>query len=319
MRELGLEGARRGRRHRTAIADPGAPRAADLVQLRLTPARPDAVWVADFTRVATWAGTVYVAFVLDAHSRRILGWRAATSMRTDLVLDALEQALWTCTRQGVTDLSGSCATTTPDRNTRRLRSPSASPPPAPRPASERSATPWITPWPRVRSGCSRPELIRRRGPWNNVDDVELATLEWVDPPRPVRKLWDQPQMAGATVDQGADRPSDSSGRRSNRPPSRRPGSDAPPRWALVDQPSRSDEPGRAGDGAAPPPAQQPHGAPGSAPARACPVQLELVLHDPPQLGLAAEPRPPRPPRPPGPASGAGMGQLAVIDAAVVRP
>jgi hypothetical protein len=162
MRELGLEGARRGRRHRTAIADPGAPRAADLVQLRLTPARPDAVWVADFTRVATWAGTVYVAFVLDAHSRRILGWRAATSMRTDLLLDALEQALWTCTRQGVTDLSGSCATTTPDRNTRRLRSPSASPPPAPRPASERSATPWITPWPRVRSGCSRPELIRRR-------------------------------------------------------------------------------------------------------------------------------------------------------------
>jgi putative transposase len=106
MRELGLEGARRGRRHRTAIADPGAPRAADLVQLRLTPARPDAVWVADFTRVATWAGTVYVAFVLDAHSRRILGWRAATSMRTDLVLDALEQALWTRTRQGVTDLSG---------------------------------------------------------------------------------------------------------------------------------------------------------------------------------------------------------------------
>ena len=106
MRDLGLEGARRGRRHRTTVADPGAARPSDLVQRRFTPARPDAVWVADFTYVATWSGTVYVAFVLDAHSRRILGWRAATSMRTDLVLDALEQAIWTRTREGVTDLSG---------------------------------------------------------------------------------------------------------------------------------------------------------------------------------------------------------------------
>jgi transposase InsO family protein len=62
--------------------------------------------VADFTYVATWSGTVYVAFVLDAHSRRILGWRAATSMRTELVLDALEQAIWTRTREGVDDLTG---------------------------------------------------------------------------------------------------------------------------------------------------------------------------------------------------------------------
>src|SRR4051812_28800640 len=76
MRELGLEGARRGRRHRTTIADPAAARPADLVQRRFSPARPDAVWVADFTYVATWSGTVYVTFVLDAHSRRILGWRA---------------------------------------------------------------------------------------------------------------------------------------------------------------------------------------------------------------------------------------------------
>jgi putative transposase len=62
--------------------------------------------VADFTYVATWSGAVDVAFVLDCHSRRILGWRAATSMRTDLVLDALEQTIWTRTREGVTDLSG---------------------------------------------------------------------------------------------------------------------------------------------------------------------------------------------------------------------
>ncbi len=64
------------------------------------------MWVADFTYVATWSGTVYVAFVIDCHSRRILGWRAATSMRTELVLDALEQAIWTCIREGVSDLAG---------------------------------------------------------------------------------------------------------------------------------------------------------------------------------------------------------------------
>ncbi len=106
MRELGLAGAHRGQRRRTTVADPGAPRSADLVERRFSPARPDAVWVADFTYVATWSGTVYVAFVLDAHSRRILGWRAATSMRTELVLDALEQAIWTRAREGVGDLSG---------------------------------------------------------------------------------------------------------------------------------------------------------------------------------------------------------------------
>jgi putative transposase len=116
MRDLGLTGARRGTRQRTTIADPAAARPADLVQRRFSHARPDAIWVADFT-VATWSGTVYVAFVLDAHSRRILGWRAARSMRTELVLDALEQALWTRQREGVTDLSASCVTTTPRQYT----------------------------------------------------------------------------------------------------------------------------------------------------------------------------------------------------------
>jgi hypothetical protein len=76
------------------------------VQRRFSQARPGAVWVADFTYVATWSGTVYVGFVLDAYSRRILGWRASTSMRTELVLDALEQAIWTRAREGVYDLSG---------------------------------------------------------------------------------------------------------------------------------------------------------------------------------------------------------------------
>lgn len=107
MRELGLRGVRRGGATRgTTITDPAAQRPADLVNRQFSPRRPDAIWVADFTYVVTWSGTVYVAFVIDAFSRRILGWRAAQNMRTDLVLDALEMAIWARGRQGVVDLSG---------------------------------------------------------------------------------------------------------------------------------------------------------------------------------------------------------------------
>jgi transposase InsO family protein len=88
MRELGLAGARRGRRVRTTRPDAAAARPADLVRRQFSPPGPDRLWVADFTYVPTWAGMVYVAFVIDAYSRRILGWRAATTMRTSLVLDA---------------------------------------------------------------------------------------------------------------------------------------------------------------------------------------------------------------------------------------
>jgi putative transposase len=179
MRELGLEGARRGRRHRRTVANPGAPRAADLVQRRFTSARPDAVWVADFTCVATWSGTVYVAFVLDAHSRRILGWRAATSMRTDLVLDALEQVLWTRTREGVDDLAGlvchhdAGSQYTSIAFTERLAAGAAASVGTVGDALDNALA-------ETQIGLFKTELIRRRGPWKNVDDVELATLEWVD-------------------------------------------------------------------------------------------------------------------------------------------
>ena len=106
MGELGLVGVRRGRRVRTTVADAAAPRPADLVERRFDPPAPNSTWVADFTYVPTWSGMVYVAFVIDAYARRILGWRAATTMRTELVLDALEQAVWTRQREGVDDLSG---------------------------------------------------------------------------------------------------------------------------------------------------------------------------------------------------------------------
>jgi putative transposase len=106
MGVLGLVGARLGATVRTTRPDPAGRRAPDLVRRRFTAVAPDRIWVADFSYVATWAGFVYVAFVLDAFSRRILGWKAATTMRTELVLDALEQAIWTRAQAGVTDLSG---------------------------------------------------------------------------------------------------------------------------------------------------------------------------------------------------------------------
>ena len=106
MKVLGLQGIRRGKRCKTTTPDPAAARPSDLVKRRFNPARPNALWVADFTYVATWAGVVYVAFVIDAYARRILGWRAARSMRTQLVLDALEQAVWVRRREGIDNLAG---------------------------------------------------------------------------------------------------------------------------------------------------------------------------------------------------------------------
>jgi putative transposase len=94
MRDLGLRGVVRGRRTKTTIPDGLAQRPRDLVERNFTATRPNQLWVADLTYVATWRGFVYVAFVIDAFSRRIVGWRATSSLRSDLALDALEQALY---------------------------------------------------------------------------------------------------------------------------------------------------------------------------------------------------------------------------------
>lgn len=100
MRAQGLRGAVRGQAKRTTIADPAADRARDLVGRDFNPTAPDQLWVADITYVSTWSGWVYVAFVIDAFARRVLGWRTGTSMTTQLGLDALEQAVWTRDRAG---------------------------------------------------------------------------------------------------------------------------------------------------------------------------------------------------------------------------
>ena len=180
MKVLRLEGARRCRTVRTTRPDVGAARPADLVERNFNPLRPDALWVADFTYVSTWAGFVYVAFVLDAFSRRILGWKAATSMRTELVLDALEMAIWTRQQAGVADLSGLVHHTdagsqyTSIRFTERLAEAGA----APSVGSVGDA--YDNALAESEIGLFKTELIRRRGPWRTLDDVEIATLEWVD-------------------------------------------------------------------------------------------------------------------------------------------
>ena len=94
MGELHLEGVRRGKAHKTTTPDMPAPRPADLVERDFSASRPDQLWVADLTYVRTWSGFVYVAFVIDAFSRFLVGWQAARSLRTDLALDALEMAIW---------------------------------------------------------------------------------------------------------------------------------------------------------------------------------------------------------------------------------
>ena len=180
MRELGLVGARRGRQHRTTVPDPAAARPADLVNRQFTPARPDRLWVADFTYCPTWSGTVYVAFVIDAFSRRILGWRAATTMRTELVLDALEMAIWARGRQGVKDLTGLVQHTdagsqyTSVAHTERLAAAGA----APSVGSVGDA--YDNALAETEIGLFKTEVIHRRGPWKGLDDIELAVLEWVD-------------------------------------------------------------------------------------------------------------------------------------------
>jgi putative transposase len=180
MRELGLAGARRGKRHRTTGPDIAATRPADLVGRDFNPPAPNRTWVADFTYVPTWSGMVYVAFVLDAYSRRILGWRAATSMKTALVLDALEQAVWTRTRDGVADLSGlihhhdAGSQYTSIAFTERLAQAGIDP------SVGSVGDAYDNALAETVIGLFKTELIKPRGPWRTVEQVEIATLEYVD-------------------------------------------------------------------------------------------------------------------------------------------
>jgi putative transposase len=144
MRDLGLQGARRGKKIRTTVPGRDGQRAGDLLNRDFTAPAPDCRWVADFTCVPAWSGIVYVAFVVDVYSRAVVGWSAATHKRARLVLDALQMALWRRDRDGRPPGPGLVHTATPDRSTPRSCSRRTCSRPASTPPSARSATPATT-------------------------------------------------------------------------------------------------------------------------------------------------------------------------------
>jgi transposase InsO family protein len=176
MRQMGLCGLTRGKAFKvTTVADESALRPADLVKRAFEAVRPNQLWVADFTYVATWRGFVYVAFVIDVFSRSLVGWRVSTSMKADLVLDALEQAV-----HARSDTEGLIHHS--DRGTQYLSIR----------YSERLAECGIAASVGTTGdsydnalaesiiGLFKTEVIHPRGPWRSVEAVEYATLEWVD-------------------------------------------------------------------------------------------------------------------------------------------
>jgi putative transposase len=176
MREMGLQGAVRGRAWVTTTRDDGSERPLDLVDRDFGAMRPNELWVSDLTYIATWKGPVYAAFVIDAFARRIVGWRVSSSLKTDLALDALEQAI--CERE---DSQGGELIHHSDRGSQYLSIR----------YTERLAKEGIEPSVGSRGdsydnalaetiiGLYKTEVIRRRGPWRTLEDVEFATLEWV--------------------------------------------------------------------------------------------------------------------------------------------
>jgi len=176
MRRQGLQGVRRGKRVRTTVADDATDRPLDRVNRQFHADRPNQLWVSDFTYVSTWQGWVYVAFVIDVYARRIVGWQVSTSMTTDFVLDALEQAL--CARQPghegtLIHHSDRGAQYVSIRYSERLAEAGVEPSVGSRGDSYDNALAETI------NGLYKAELIHRRAPWKNRQSLELATLEWV--------------------------------------------------------------------------------------------------------------------------------------------
>ena len=177
MRELGIRGAVRSRSVVTTRSDRSSPRAPDLVQRRFHANRPNELWVSDFTYVATWSGFVFTAFVIDVHSRKIVGWRTAASMTTPLVMDALEMAVFSRRLQlinGVIAHSDAGSQYVSVAYTERLAEIGA------RPSIGSIGDSYDNSLAESVNGLYKTELIRRQGPWRNVEHVELATLVWVE-------------------------------------------------------------------------------------------------------------------------------------------
>jgi transposase InsO family protein len=208
MRQMGLQGVVRGKKARTTIPDEAAARPADLVERDFTAEYPNQLWVADLTYVATWAGFVYVAFIIDVFSRMIVGWRVSRSLRSDLALDALEQALWARPETGqLVHHSDRGVQYVSIRYTERLAEAGIEP------SVGSVGDSYDNAMAETIIGLYKTEVIHRLGPWRCVDQVEFATLDWVDwfnnrrllepigniPPVEFEELYYQEQEAPAMV------------------------------------------------------------------------------------------------------------------------
>ena len=177
MSEMGLRGVIRGKPVRTTISDKAAPCPLDHVNRQFHAPAPNRLWVSDFTYVATWAGFVYVAFVIDTYARRIVGWRASRTAHASFVLDALEQALHDrrpAHRGGLVHHSDRGSQYVSIKYTERLAEAGIEP------SVGSVGDSYDNALAETINGLYKAEVIHRRGPWRSFEAVEYATLEWVD-------------------------------------------------------------------------------------------------------------------------------------------
>ena len=177
MSDMGLQGVRRGKTTTTTSPRPAADCPRDLVNRHFLAEQPNPLWLSDFTYVSTWRGFVYVALVIDAFAKRIVGWRATMRPNTDLVLDALEQAAWarrSATKPGLIHHSDRGVQYTSIRYTERLGESGM------RPSVGSVGDSYDNALAESIIGLYKTEVIHRRSSWRSFEDVEMATLEWVD-------------------------------------------------------------------------------------------------------------------------------------------
>jgi transposase InsO family protein len=177
MRELGLQGVIRGKPVRTTVSDKAAACPLDHVNRQFHAPAPDRLWLSDFTYVATWAGFIYVAFVIDAYARRIVGWRVSRTAHASFVLDALEQALHERRPQrrgGLIHHSDRGSQYVSVKYTERLAEAGIEP------SVGSVGDSYDNALAETINGLYKAEVIHRRGPWRSFEAVEFATLEWVD-------------------------------------------------------------------------------------------------------------------------------------------
>ena len=177
MQSMGIQGVIRGKSVKTTISDKATSCPLDHVNRQFQASRPNALWVSDFTYVASWTGFVYVAFVIDVFARRIVGWRVSRTAHTGFVLDALEQALHErrpMQRDGLVHHSDRGSQYVSIKYTERLAEAGIEP------SVGSVGDSYDNALAETINGLYKAEVIHRRGPWRSFEAVEFATLEWVD-------------------------------------------------------------------------------------------------------------------------------------------